>query len=75
MGFPLFLPIFEDLDAVIVGEPTGMHPAVAERGLMVLDGEVRGKAGHAARNEGKNAIYGALKDMEAIRQLEIYGRV
>ncbi len=58
------------LDAVIVGEPTGMQPAVAERGLMVLDGEVRGKAGHAARNEGINAIFLALKDVEAIAGLE-----
>jgi len=69
-GISSVLPIFEDLEAVIVGEPTGMAPAVAERGLMVLDGELRGKAGHAARNEGRNAIYGALKDVEAIRQLK-----
>jgi len=68
-GISSVLPIFEDLEAVIVGEPTGMAPAVAERGLMVLDGVLRGKAGHAARNEGTNAIYGALKDVEAIRQL------
>lgn len=49
---------------VIVGEPTGMHPAVAEKGLMVLDCISRGVAGHAARNEGKNAIYKALPDIE-----------
>lgn len=47
----------------IVGEPTLMHMAVAERGLMVLDGTSYGKAGHAARNEGENAIYKALKDI------------
>ena len=69
-GISAVLPIFEELDAVIVGEPTGMAPAVAERGLMVLDGNLRGKAGHAARNEGKNAIYEALKDVEAIQQLQ-----
>jgi acetylornithine deacetylase len=69
-GMSAVLPIFEDLEAAIVGEPTGMAPAVAERGLMVLDGELRGKAGHAARNEGQNAIYAAMKDMEAIRQLQ-----
>lgn len=69
-GISSVLPIFEDLEAVIVGEPTGMLPAVAERGLMVLDGELRGRAGHAARNEGKNAIYEAMKDVEAIRELE-----
>ncbi len=48
----------------IVGEPTQMHMAVAERGLMVLDCTVKGKAGHAARNEGENAIYKAMKDIE-----------
>jgi len=69
-GISSVLPLFEELDAVIVGEPTGMQPAVAERGLMVLDGVVRGKAGHAARNEGKNAIFEALEDVEAIRQLK-----
>ncbi|MEZ5071472.1 MAG: M20/M25/M40 family metallo-hydrolase [Bacteroidales bacterium] len=56
-------------DAVMVGEPTGMHPAVAERGLMVLDGTVEGKAGHAARKEGENAIYKALADVAFIEQL------
>lgn len=58
------------LDGVIVGEPTGMRPAVAERGLMVLDGKVQGKAGHAARNGGENAIYNAIKDIESIAGLE-----
>ena len=48
----------------IVGEPTGMQPAVAEKGLMVLDCVSIGKSGHAARNEGINAIYLAMKDME-----------
>lgn len=57
------------LDGVIVGEPTGMQPAVAERGLMVLDAEAMGKAGHAARAEGQNAIYIAMEDMEAISEL------
>ena len=51
------------IDFAIVGEPTGMHLAVAEKGLMVLDCVVYGKAGHAARNEGENAIYKALKDV------------
>ncbi len=58
------------IDAAIVGEPTGMHPAVAERGLMVVDGQVKGKAGHAARKEGENAIYKALKDIETIAGLK-----
>ena len=48
----------------VVGEPTGMQPAVAEKGLMVLDCVSIGKSGHAARNEGVNAIYLAMKDME-----------
>ena len=48
----------------VVGEPTGMQPAVAEKGLMVLDCVSIGKSGHAARNEGINAIYLAMKDME-----------
>jgi acetylornithine deacetylase len=48
----------------IVGEPTLMQMAVAERGLMVLDCTAQGRAGHAARNEGENAIYKALKDIE-----------
>lgn len=48
----------------LVGEPTGMQPAVAEKGLLVLDCTARGKAGHAARNEGVNAITQAMKDVE-----------
>lgn len=48
----------------IVGEPTGMNPAIAEKGLMVLDCISHGKSGHAARNEGENAIYKAIKDIE-----------
>lgn len=47
----------------IVGEPTGMQPAVAEKGLMVLDCVSYGKAGHAARNEGINAITSAMKEI------------
>lgn len=54
-------------DMVLVGEPTGMQPAVAERGLLVLDATVAGKSGHAARNEGINAIYRAIEDITALR--------
>ncbi|HER08006.1 MAG TPA: M20/M25/M40 family metallo-hydrolase [Bacteroides sp.] len=68
-GITAVLPLLEDIDGAIVGEPTGMQPAVAERGLMVLDGIVRGKAGHAARDEGENAIYGAMEDIRAIAGL------
>lgn len=52
------------IDCAIVGEPTQMQMAVAERGLMVLDCKAIGQAGHAARNEGTNAIYIAMKDIE-----------
>lgn len=52
----------------VVGEPTGMRPAVAERGLVVLDAVTAGVAGHAARGEGINAIYRAMADIDALRQ-------
>ncbi len=54
-------------DCAIVGEPTKMDLAIAEKGLMVLDCISYGKAGHAARAEGENAIYKALKDVEWFR--------
>lgn len=57
-------------DMVIVGEPTGMQPAVAERGLVVLDCLTHGVTGHAARNEGVNAIYRAIDDMAALRRFK-----
>lgn len=56
--------------AAIVGEPTGMQPAVAERGLVVLDCVTRGVSGHAARGEGVNAIYRAMADIEALRSYQ-----
>ena len=55
------------VDVAIVGEPTGMQPAVAEKGLMVLDVTAHGKSGHAARGEGINALYEALDDLVWIR--------
>lgn len=61
------LPLLPHIDVAIVGEPTGMQPAIAEKGLMVLDVISHGKSGHAARNEGVNAIYKALDDMRWIR--------
>lgn len=57
------------IDFALVGEPTGMRPAIAEKGLMVLDGEVYGEAGHAARNEGVNAIYKAMEVVDTLRGL------
>ena len=62
-GFDLFLSEVEKIDFGVIGEPTGMNMAVAEKGLLVLDCVARGKSGHAARNEGVNAIYEALEDI------------
>lgn len=58
------------IDLAIVGEPTQMQMAVAEKGLMVLDCRVTGVSGHAARNEGVNAIYKALEDVEWFRTFQ-----
>ncbi len=66
-GLELVIPDLGPLEFAIVGEPTLMHLAIAERGLLVLDCEAHGKAGHAARKEGDNAIYKALKDIEWFR--------
>jgi acetylornithine deacetylase len=63
-GVEALLPHLGKIDAAIVGEPTEMQMAVAERGLMVLDCTAHGKAGHAARDEGENAIYKAIRDVE-----------
>lgn len=66
-GFSLALPQLPKVDVAIVGEPTGMQPAIAEKGLMVIDAVAHGKSGHAARNEGVNAIYEALDDLVWLR--------
>ena len=63
-GIESVLPLLPKIDFAIVGEPTGMQPAIAEKGLMVIDAVAHGKAGHAARNEGDNAIYHAMKDIQ-----------
>ncbi|MBL6448061.1 M20 family metallo-hydrolase [Fulvivirga sp. 29W222] len=62
-GIESILPDLGELELAIVGEPTLMQMAVSEKGLLVLDCTAKGKAGHAARNEGKNAIYKAIKDI------------
>jgi acetylornithine deacetylase len=62
------------IDLAIVGEPTLMQLAVAEKGLLVLDCIAYGKAGHAARNEGENAVYKALKDIEWFRSFTFPNR-
>ncbi len=80
-GLELIIPELGRLDFGIVGEPTQMQLAIAERGLMVLDCTVQGKAGHAAREEGENAIYKALPDIEWFRtfrfpkESEVFGPV
>jgi acetylornithine deacetylase len=63
-GIEYTLPYLPKIDCAIVGEPTQMQMAVAERGLMVLDCTSYGKAGHAARNEGENAISKAIKEID-----------
>lgn len=63
-GIEALLPLLPPIDCGIVGEPTLLNLAIAERGLLVLDVTVQGKAGHAAREEGENALYKALPDIE-----------
>ena len=69
-GIRMVLPQLPQIDVAIVGEPTGMQPAIAEKGLMVIDGIARGKSGHAARDEGVNAIYEALDDLVWLRDYQ-----
>ena len=66
-GMEILVPSLPHVDFALVGEPTQMQMAIAEKGLMVLDCVANGKAGHAARNEGVNAIYNALADIEWFR--------
>ena len=69
-GIERALPLLPAIDVALVGEPTGMQPAIAEKGLMVLDCTAAGRAGHAARDEGDNAIYRALDDIQWIRSTQ-----
>lgn len=66
-GMSSLLEILPPAELVVVGEPTQLRLAIAEKGLLVIDGLVTGKAGHAAREEGINAIYLALADLEKIK--------
>lgn len=66
-GIESIWDLLPSIDFAIVGEPTLCQMAIAEKGLMVLDCTVRGKAGHAAREEGVNAIYEAMKDIEWLK--------
>lgn len=63
-GIELLLPHLPKISFGIVGEPTSLDLAIAEKGLLVIDCLVKGKAGHAAREEGENAIYKAMKDIK-----------
>lgn len=73
-GIRAVLPEFEKMgilpSAALVGEPTGMDAAIGERGLVVLDCTAHGKQGHAARNEGVNAIYKAVRDIEMLQSFQ-----
>lgn len=73
-GMRLLLPSLSEEgvkpDMAIVGEPTGLQPAIAERGLIVLDCVTRGVTGHAARNEGVNALYNAMDDIVRLRNFK-----
>jgi acetylornithine deacetylase len=69
-GVEAVLPNLPPITVGIVGEPTLTQMAVAEKGLMVMDGIARGKAGHAAREEGINAIYIALEDIERLKNFQ-----
>ena len=66
-GMKLAVNELPHIDVALIGEPTGMQPAIAEKGLMVLDFTVHGKSGHAARNEGINALYRATELIEKLR--------
>ena len=69
-GIELALAQIPKIDLAIIGEPTGLNAAVAEKGLLVLDCESIGIAGHAAREEGENAIYKALDDINWFRNFK-----
>jgi len=65
-GIRAILSDLGKIDLAIVGEPTGMNMAVAEKGLMVLRCQAIGRSGHAARDTGKNAITKAIEDVNWI---------
>ncbi len=69
-GIESIIPLLPKIDMAIVGEPTLMQMAIAEKGLLVLDCVATGVAGHAAREEGENALYKALQDIEWLRHFK-----
>lgn len=71
-GIASLIATLPEAELAIVGEPTQMRLAVAEKGLLVIDAKIHGKAGHAAREEGVNAIYLAMEDLDEIRNFEFF---
>lgn len=69
-GMVSILPKLGKIDFAVIGEPSGMEMAIAEKGLLVIDGSAHGKAGHAARNNGINAIYKALEDINILKDFK-----
>ena len=69
-GLEVVLPRIAPVEFAIVGEPTRMEVAIAEKGLLVLDCYAHGKSGHTARNEGENALYKAIDDIEKLRNFK-----
>jgi acetylornithine deacetylase len=69
-GLEIVLPELAPLSFAIIGEPTKMELAIAEKGLLVLDCYAHGKSGHAAREEGENALYKAINDIQKLREFE-----
>lgn len=69
-GVPIVLPELPEIDFAVVGEPTSLNLATAERGLIVLDCVAHGESGHAARNEGENALYKSMEDIEWFRNFK-----
>lgn len=69
-GVPIVLEEIGQIDLGVVGEPTSMDMAIAERGLIVLDCITHGKSGHAARGEGENALYKSMKDIEWFKSFD-----
>jgi len=69
-GLEIVLPRIAPIEFAIVGEPTRMEVAIAEKGLLVLDCYAHGKSGHTARNEGENALYKAIDDIQKLRSFK-----
>ncbi|MCF0184387.1 MAG: M20/M25/M40 family metallo-hydrolase [Bacteroidaceae bacterium] len=67
-GIEAMVPLLPPISVALVGEPTSMQPAIAEKGLVVIDAVAHGVAGHAAREEGDNAIYRAMRDIDRLQQ-------